>query len=220
MCHKMRGFAIALIIAAISASVWAAPPVSRAAGKGKGWGKGAGAANQPEALFKRADMAFVKGDRSTAGAQMSQAAAMLRTQAARLPKEDKAPLGTAAAEIGMLARDVAKTDNKHMRQAFARADLALGRYHHRQAGQAWMKKQPVAAGMNLTVAAMQVEHAATWIGYKATPQQVANAKNAGMLGQKLAQGAKVSPEELAKAFKLIGSEIEGLSGMLPPAKLK
>lgn len=218
MYHRAHQFAVVVIITGLCASAWAAPPKAKATARAPVRGKAVGAPSHPEPLFKSADLAFAKGDRKMAAADLRKAAAALRAQTARAPKEDKAAVDRCAAEIDKLAQDIAKVDSKQMRQAFARADLALGRYHHRQAGQAWANKQSAAAGTHLMAAEKQVEHAAMWMGFKGTPQQIADTQNAALVGQELAQGAEVSPEEAAKAYKLIGSEIQGLSGMIGPPK--
>jgi len=218
MYHRAHRFAIVVIIAAFSASVWAAPPAAKAPGKAR-MRRGAFAGpNRPEPLFRRADAALTKGDRKTAATLLGKAATALRVSAGRFPKEDKAAVSSAAADISKLAKDIAKVQSKQMRLAFARADLALGRHSHRAATQAWAKKQAVAAGMQLIGATMQVEHASFWLAHKKTSKQVADNKNARMVGQKLARRTKVNSAEVDKALKLIGSELQALSGMIKRAK--
>jgi hypothetical protein len=181
---------------------------------GGGRGMVRGAPEQPQPLLQRADAAFARGDRAAAAQDMVKAAALLRTQGARFAREDKAAVDESAGMIDKAAKSIAKADAKMLRLAFGRADLALARGHQRLAGQAWAKKDSRLAGMNLMAAAMQLQNGATWLGYKATQQQVTDTRNAGLLGQKMAAGEKVNPADADKAIKLIGEETHGLWGML------
>jgi len=218
MRNKVQWLVVALVVGSVVASAWAAPPMGRGAGMSPRMGGGKGMAMKapelPEPLFKRSDAAFAKGDRKAAAQDMQKAAAVLRTWATRFPKEDKANVDASAAEIDKLAKNISKADNKQLRMTFAGADLAIGRYHQRLASQAWAKKDSRVTGMNLMGAAMQVQNGATWMGFKATPQQISDTRSAGMLGQKMARGEKANPAEVDKAMKLIGSEIGGLGQML------
>lgn len=160
---------LVLVLALAATAAWAQQkPRGATAGKAHG-------AASIDMQFKQADTDFRAGHKQAAATEIRGAATSLRASAARMTGSDKTAVEKAAKDLDKTAADINKVDEKQMRQAFARADVAMARYHNHMAKAAMSKKDEKTANMHLAAAQMQHEHATVWAGEKAAPARPAAA---------------------------------------------
>jgi len=177
--------------------------------------------NQPQHHFKRSVEDFVKKDMKASAAEIRKGAAFLKLEASRASADGKRGLMASVHELDKLACDVEKgsvNDVKKLDQAFARACHGLAKHHYLKASEAWVKKEIQKAGHDLEAAAIHLEHGLSWAGHEMEAGIVGLISKARLVGGKLIEGAGWVADDVGKAIKAIGEEIEKLGKMVEPAK--
>jgi hypothetical protein len=152
---------------------------------------------------------FARGDRTHAAAEIRAGAAFLKLEAGRHDATNKTGLEDAAKHLDDLAAGVTKgtvKSPKELNDAFVRADLALARHYHQMAEASAAQNEHEKTGYWLEGA----DDGAEWSGHKLAAGGNAVVNGARSLGAKLESGAEWTGDEVKKALKDLGSEIESL----------
>jgi hypothetical protein len=171
--------------------------------------------------FQKAHEFFLKKDFKAAAAEIRNAAELLNQEAEKATIEGKKALTASINELEKLAKDVEKgtvTSEKKLKDAFARAEHALAKYHYLNASEQWAKKETKETGHALKSAAQHVEQAAKWAGHEMETGTVDVIKGTRTVAGKLIEGAGWVPEEVGKSITAIGSEISKLGKKIEPKK--
>jgi hypothetical protein len=112
------------------------------------------------------------------------------------------------------------TSQKSLSQPFAQAEFALALFRSEKATETWGKEKPRprVTGYYLRGAANSLEHAAKWGGHEFEYGAKASLDAARLVSGKLIQGSGFATEEVGKAIKSIGAEVDSLGKVIPPAK--
>ena len=156
---------------------------------------------------------FARGDRTHAAAEIRAGAAFLKLEAGRHDATNKTGLEDAAKHLDDLAAGVTKgtvKSPKELNDAFVRADLALARHYHQMAEASAAQNEHEKTGYWLEGAADSLDDGAEWSGHKLAAGGNAVVNGARSLGAKLESGAEWTGDEVKKALKDLGSEIESL----------
>lgn len=159
--------------------------------------------DEPHRHFGAALEAYLKHDDRAAAAQVRQAAAHLRLEAARaggdtrrLLERSDARLGALAAALGSATRPTEQT----LVAAFEQAEHALALSRRAQAADAWARHEDREAGYALKAGARAAENAAGWAGTEAKASTAALAADARSVGDRLAEGGRWTRDEVSRGL--------------------
>jgi hypothetical protein len=95
-------------------------------------------------------------------------------------------------------------------------EVVFAKTHHAlaKAVEAQGKKKAEKTGRFLKSAAIHLEHGLSWSGHKLEAAAVASIKEIRVLSGKLIEGTGWGPDEIGKAIKWIGKEIEKLGSKI------
>lgn len=206
-----RGLVLVAIIAVACGWAGAAPKKPRPAAK-------AGAVDRLQQHFKQADTDFKHGDRKAAAAELWAAAELIREEIGRASGPARKLLESVPGELDKAANKIGTIDQKTLRRTFARAYRAMAAYHHRLASNAWVKRERRQAGAYLQAAGADLRHAAAWAGPTVERAYVTAAAYALDVSEKLFHGSKVKGQQVEKALKGLGKQIDALGRRLERAK--
>lgn len=177
-------------------------------------------AQDVERHFYDARADFMEGKAKASAGEIRQGAAFLVLQAERSEGKEKETLMTSARELKGLADNVEKggvASVERLDKAFARAHYALAKSHYVRASRAWEDKDVRTAAQALKVAAMHLERAVVWPGYKRKEYVDKAVEDISLLSGKLLEGAAWVAEEAEKVIEALGKEIDEIGKELEPA---
>jgi hypothetical protein len=176
---------------------------------------------EPEQHFKKAHELFVKKDTKAAAHEIRKASAFLKLEAGRATGDSKQALEPSSRELDKLADDVEKgavVSEKELRDAFARADVALARHHQAKAKEDWEKGNNKQAGIHLMAAPTHLEYAKAWLKVGTNEDTKAVVRDTRTVAGKLTEGIGFVPEEVGKAIEAMGKEIDKVGKEVEPPK--
>lgn len=168
---------------------------------------------EPQHHFTDAVAAYARKDYQAAAADIRKATGYLRLEAGRATGDARQALDSSVAKLSKLATSVEKgtvKDEKAMDKAFANAGHALALAHRAKAAESWARKEYDKAGYELKAAAHGLESAAGWASGEAKTGASTVVADTRALGDKLASGATLSRDEVAKGFESLGNALNEL----------
>jgi len=207
MMMKRRVFqrSIALLIALLIATIWAA------AGQAQTPARGPGEQGELDQLFKKARENFPRKDFKDAAADIRKGQAFVKQEADRATGEAKQTLTASAQDLNKLAEELQKRtirSVKDLDSVFARTHHTLAKYYQQKASESWTKRAISEAGHYLKLAAAHLESALAWAGQQIEAEGAAAVEEAKRVGEKMEKAADWAASEVGKDIDAIGKEIE------------
>jgi hypothetical protein len=157
---------------------------------------------------------FAKRDLERAGNELLAAASGLKKAAEDAPTEARQDMLDAASGLESIERDARSgtaTSIESLDHHLARANAALAHYHQLRATDAWVARNGRAAGRELVRAVDQWEMGSRRMGRDLTGDAEAFSDRARSVGEKLANGTRLSENEVGQVLKGVGREIDKLA---------
>lgn len=167
--------------------------------------------DEPHRHFGAALEAYLKHDDRAAAAQVRQAAAHLRLEAARASGDTRRLLERADTRLDALAAGLGSATRPTERAlvgSFEQADHALALSHRAHAADAWARHDAREAGYALKAGARAAENAAGWAGAEAKASIAALAADARSVGDRLAEGGRWTRDEVSRGFDALRRALE------------
>jgi chromosome segregation ATPase len=175
-------------------------------------------ADEPNKGFDQAKTHFLaEGTKSTVF-EIRRAAAYLKLEAARGSTEKQTGLQTSIDELEDLADDVENgvvTTVDGFEEPFARAQLALAKFHQRMTAATWARKEYKKAGEELQAAAANLEHAAEWAGHTLDSTAQTALRDSRTAAKALIEGTGWNSAEIQKGMTELQGETEKVNHELP-----
>ena len=178
--------------------------------------------DEPNEEFTDAQREMIEGNFTAAARDICRGAAFLRLKASSAKDTVKNALTKNAEELDSLAYSVErdKASVQDVRQAFARAHLALSRYYGSMAAACNTKEGHMDMGRYLQAAATQLDRAAVWSGQAMESSADAVVRETRVLAGKLDDGGDWTSDHVASGMAALDKEIDKLSQWLGQAKKK
>jgi hypothetical protein len=175
----------------------------------------------PEIDFTAAYDYFEKKDFSHAAQEIRNGADFLKAASERSKGKIRNDLLRSHDELAKLSDDTEKgsvTSSSRLREAFSHAHKALAEYYHARLKASWLKRDTDKAGRELKSEASNIERALSWAGSAVEEETLQVLSEARSLGEKLAEKADWTSQEVEKGIKDIGEEIDKLEGRFQEEK--
>jgi hypothetical protein len=174
-------------------------------------------ADEPNKGFNAAKTQFLAEATKSAVFEIRRAAAYLKLERARGTASEAMILQPSIEELEDLANDVENgivetVDDFEL--PFARAQLALARFHQRMADDTWAKKQYRETAEELLAAASDLEYAAEWAGHTLDSTALATLRDTRAVAGRLKQGSGWQSENVQKEMAEFHRESEKINRLL------
>jgi hypothetical protein len=178
--------------------------------------------DEPNEEFTDAQREMLERNYMIAARDVRQGAAFLRLKASDAKGAIRDALTNNAEALDSLAYNVErdKASVQDLRQAFARAHLALSRYYSSMAAACETKKDHADMGRYLQAAATQLDRAAIWSGQAIESSADAIVRETRTLAGKLNDGADWTSDQVASGMAALDKEIDKLSKSIGQPKKK
>lgn len=173
--------------------------------------------NYPDQPMKSAERHAEKKEYKEAARDLRKVDGYLRAERSRSGERNDSALEASSSEVESMARTLEEGKpiaNKDLKQAFARAHLALSHGSRIRAAERLAAKEGKKTGNELKAGAEHLEKAAEWSGAKLEQGAKATVRESKELSGKLIEGAKWVPEEVGKGIRDLGVEADRLGQKL------